>query len=127
MICYLSWVTDSRIQLVSWLPHGLAAWADSGGPVEKMRTAVPVALASFLLTLIGRLMGWKYWFVSGVGAVLILVIIAEAGQFFLPQRNPNWDDVLRGAAGAVVGQLVGLAAVHMLSLSSRWGRRCASP
>ncbi|MFP6872786.1 MAG: hypothetical protein VCA55_04680, partial [Verrucomicrobiales bacterium] len=89
-----------------------------GGPVEKMRTAVPVALASFLLTLIGRLMCWKYWFVSGVGAVLILVIIAEAGQFFLPQRNPNWGDVLRGAAGAVVGLVVGLCqcVTHVLNL-----------
>ena len=122
MICYLSWVADSRMQLVPWLPHGLAAWADSGGPVEKMRTAVPVALASFLVTLIGRLLGWKYWFVAGVGSALILVIVAEARQFFLPQRNPNWGDVLWGAAGAVVGLAVVLAALLILRHSEKGSR-----
>jgi len=65
LIFYLSWIPDSRMQLVPWMPDFLAEWADSGGLVKTMRTAVPVALASFLLTLSGRLMGWKYWRVGG--------------------------------------------------------------
>ena len=74
-----------------------------------MRTAVPVALASFLLTLSARLMGWKYWFAIGASSALIVVIIAEAGQFFLPQRSPSWGDVLWGSTGAAAGMLLGLA------------------
>ena len=67
--------------------------------METMRTAVPVALVSFLFTLLGRLMGWRYWFASGAGLALVLVLVAEAGQFFLPGRSPSWGDVLWGAAG----------------------------
>ncbi len=72
---------------------------------------MPVALSSFLFTLLGRLMGWKYWFVSGASLALILVMIAEAGQFFLPERRPSWGDVLWGAAGATGGLVLGLAVV----------------
>ena len=105
--------------------HGLAAWADSGGPIETMRTAVPVALSSFLLTLLARLMGWKYWFVSGASSALILVMIAEAGQFFLPERRPSWGDVLWGAAGATGGLVLGLAVVLLVPpvlANGNWGR-----
>ncbi len=116
LMVYLSWIPDSRMELVPWIPHWLASWADSGGSASTMRTAVPVAFASFLFALIGRLMDWKYWRVSGVGSALILVMLAEAGQFFLPQRSPNWGDVLWGVAGAVAGLVVGVAVVVLSRL-----------
>ena len=119
VIIYLSWIPDSRMGLVPWLPRWLAGWADSGGGVETLRTGLALAIASFLFSLACQASGRRNGIRFSLGFGLLLVLLAEGGQFFLPARSPDWGDVAWGGLGAMAGVI---AAVAILSIL----RKCLS-
>jgi VanZ family protein len=106
VVLALSWVPDSRLRKLEWVPDWLARWADSGGVMMTMRTGVALAVAGFLFTLTWRVSGWRRAAVAGMVLSVLLLLVAEGGQFFLPARSPAWGDVLWGSAGAALGVLV---------------------
>ena len=99
LVLYLSWLYESKIGS-SWLvPGWLAEWVDATEN-DTIRTGVPFV---FLGLVIG---GWlrkkgkamKKWLL-----LLVLVLIAELGQLFLPLRIFDWRDVAWGSGGAAFG------------------------
>ena len=106
LVLLLSWTPDSRMELIRWIPGWLSAWADSGGQVQTMRTGLPLALAGFLFALSWGVSGIRLWLLWGVVSALVLVVVAEGGQHFLPSRTADWRDVWWGAAGALAGVVI---------------------
>ena len=78
-ILALSWAADSRMAMLPWIPGWLAGWADSGGAMQALRTAVPMVMAGILFTLAWRVSGWRHWILGGIGLALGLLLVAELG------------------------------------------------
>lgn len=70
----------------------------------NIRAAVPFVLLGLLggLWVVYTKQPWYFWILVWLGLVFI-VMLAEAGQLFLPLRHFDWGDVLWGASGALAG------------------------
>ncbi len=103
LVLYLSWIPIPKMEQVWFIPADLARWADEERN-DDLRTAVPLVplglLAGLYLLRQGR--PWAQWLLAWVG-LSALVLLAEAGQFFLAQRSLFLFDVGWGAAGALAG------------------------
>lgn len=110
LVLYLSWRSQPSMGLVWFVPRWLAHWADERAN-DAIRTAVPLVLLGLLVgaQLAWRNRPWQQWLI-GWAALTCLVSVAEAGQFFLPQRSFDPFDIAWGSTGA----LVGLALVAVL-------------
>lgn len=103
MVLYLSWLYEPTIGSSWFIPSGLARWVDAGKN-DTLRTGVPFIfiglLAGFWLLENRKLFKtWLlFWFL-----MIIIVLIAETGQIFLPLRSFDWMDVAWGAIGAAFG------------------------
>ena len=99
IIFYLSWVRNPNFDQLSVIPNWLNRWSNLHG---QLRTAVPFIPLGFLLNTYK-----KKWYISLTGFLicLIVVIIAELGQFFIPTRYPDIIDVFFGVLGAVLGMV----------------------
>lgn len=107
LVLYLSWVPDSRMALIPWMPHWLGAWADDSR--ENSRTAYPLVMLGaitgvwLILNNAGRrLMPW----IASWGALIAIVAIAELGQLWIPRRDFTFEDIGWGALGAGAGLLL---------------------
>jgi hypothetical protein len=106
----LSWLPSSRMSEVPWLPDWLGRWADTH---PDRRTAVPLVLVGFLFTACAHwLLESRRPFLVGLVAALVLLELAECGQFLLPDRGPSFGDLAWGGAGAVLGALAARWAIH---------------
>jgi hypothetical protein len=107
LICLLSWLPNPRISLYGHWPSRLGQWVDADANVNT-RTAVPFVglglLAGAWLAITRH--HWRWWGFTGAG-FLGIVALAELGQSFLPNRHPDWGDVVWGGVGAFVGMLLG--------------------
>ncbi|MGI4738312.1 MAG: VanZ family protein [Janthinobacterium lividum] len=103
LVLYLSWIPVPKMGQVWFIPTDLAHWADEERN-DDLRTAVPLVPLGLLigLYLIRQGRPWAQWLLAWVG-LSALVLVAEAGQFFLAQRSFSWLDVGWGAAGALAG------------------------
>lgn len=103
MIWYLSWVHEPKLGSNWFIPSWLAEWTDSGDN-STLRTGVPFVFLGILvgvwLTASGK--SWHRWLISWLLLILV-VVIAELGQLFLPLRSFHWLDIAWGAAGAALG------------------------
>ena len=99
IIFYLSWVRNPNFDQLSVIPNWLNRWSNLHG---QLRTAVPFIPLGFLLNTYK-----KKWYISLTGLLicLIVVIIAELGQFFIPTRYPDIIDVFFGVLGALLGMV----------------------
>lgn len=103
-----SWVPDSHMSKVSWIPDWLGRWADHDKPV--FRTGVALFTLSVLVTFT---IGWRgqKWTKARFWAVIVFcfgcLTLAEFGQMFLPNRTTSLGDFVWGSAGIWVGFLVG--------------------
>jgi hypothetical protein len=115
LILYLSWIPQPKIGTAGFIPGWLADWADAGEN-DTLRTGVPfLFLGIFIGTwLTSFKYQWHGWIVAWLG-LLLLVLLAEAGQLFLPNRRFDWLDVFWGAAGG----LLGLALAKMAALVAK--------
>ena len=115
LVLYLSWIPDPAMKKVGWLPEWLSGWADENA---TLRTGVPFVLLGLLAGgwLIRKRSGCIAWLVA-LAALLLLVLVAEAGQLLIPRRVFDWEDIAWGACGAGVG-LGGAGCFH----AWRWRR-----
>tara|TARA_R110001632_G_scaffold17995_2_gene56257 strand:- start:479 stop:913 length:435 start_codon:yes stop_codon:yes gene_type:complete len=104
LIFYLSWKVDPNLEETSFIPEWLAEWADNAHN-DRKRTGVPfiglgILLGGYLLY-VGKstVNNWSIaWLI-----MIIVVGIAELGQYFLPSRSPDIEDIIWGGLGAGVG------------------------
>jgi len=99
-VFYFSWLPNPSFVNQSYLPRWLVYWADV---YVQLRTAIPFLPIGFLCQYIFK--PTSFFTFKGFVLALIVVALAEIGQFFLPYRFPDWMDVFYGLAGALVGML----------------------
>jgi glycopeptide antibiotics resistance protein len=92
-IFYLSWLPNGNLGKGSFLPQWLLDWSNIN---YNVRTAFPFLALGYLLAL-----NQKVYVAFSV--CMIIVCLAEAGQWYLPGRHPDLMDVLYGAFGALIG------------------------
>lgn len=114
-IFYYSWLPHSNLSSEHYLPQWLLLWANEYG---NIRTGVPFVFFGFLSNALyvskgirGRTLSKKislqsYFKILGIS--MALVAIAELGQFFIPDRSPDFKDVIYGIIGAQIGFLLHL-------------------
>jgi hypothetical protein len=120
LVLYLSWRTHPRMEEVGFIPDWVSAWADERRN-DTLRTAVPFVALGWLvggwLWMHGR--PWRQWLWAWA-ALVVLVIVAEIGQVFMPERSFDLADIGWGAAGALLG-LGTVATLRRLYLALGWG------
>lgn len=99
-VFYFSWLPNPSFVNQSYLPRWLVYWADV---YVQLRTAIPFLPIGFLCQYIFK--PSSFFTFKGFLLALIVVALAEIGQFFLPYRFPDWMDVFFGITGALVGML----------------------
>jgi len=99
-VFYFSWLPNPSFVNQSYLPRWLVYWADV---YVQLRTAIPFLPIGFLCQYLFK--PASFFTFNGFVLALIVVALAEIGQFFLPYRFPDWMDVFYGLSGALVGML----------------------
>ncbi|WP_025613913.1 VanZ family protein [Cellulophaga baltica] len=106
LIFLFSWKTNPNVGEYTFLPDWLIEWADQIRNNRK-RTGVPFIFLGFLAgayLIYIKQKSLRFWILTGLILVLT-VIIAELGQYFIPSRDPDPKDVLWGSIGAGLGLL----------------------
>ena len=103
MVLRLSWAPASQMSLVAWVPGWIGELADQD---PNMRTAVPFIPLAFLLGYSMSGLEGKHGLVLSGLLCLACLLIAELGQVFLPDRTADWEDLLWGSFGILVGTLI---------------------
>ena len=97
-IFYFSWLPSGEFGDETYLPQWLLTWCNT---YYNLRTAIPFVILSFLMTL-------KYKARHVLIICLVLVTIAELGQYFIPKRFPDYRDILFGLLGTLFGVVIAL-------------------
>jgi cyanate permease len=105
IVFYFSWKPNPNFEESWYMPGWLADWSNQYG---QLRTGVPFVFIGMLLAFLDK----KNRFLMYTFAMLVLVIIAELGQTFLPHRHFDWMDIVYGVSGGVVGLLMGKVSEH---------------
>ena len=100
-VFYFSWLPNPSFVNQSYLPRWLVYWADV---YVQLRTAVPFLAIGFILQFLCKPHG--FFTLKGLIFSLIVVLIAEGGQFLLPYRHPDVMDILFGVLGSMAGMYV---------------------
>lgn len=102
-VFYFSWLSSPRLGLSGTLPVWLVSWADASEN-ENLRTGVPFIFLGFLTAVLlirnsAPINKWLFFWFS----LIMLAVIAELGQLFLPLRSFDLEDIAWAAIGAAVG------------------------
>ena len=97
-IFYFSWLPSGEFGDETHLPQWLLTWCNT---YYNLRTAIPFVILSFLMTL-------KYKAMHVLIICLVLVTVAELGQYFIPKRFPDYRDILFGLLGTLFGVVIAL-------------------
>lgn len=97
-VLYYSWLQEPSFSSESYMPGWLVQWSDEYG---RLRTAVPFVCLGLLGNMFhaNRIKA----FLLFICFSFLLVLLAEIGQLFLPQRFPDWADVLCALGGGILG------------------------
>ena len=88
-IFYFSWLPSGEFGDETYLPQWLLNWCNT---YYNLRTAIPFVILSFLMTL-------KYKAMHVLIICLVLLTVAELGQYFRPNRSPDYRDIFYGLLG----------------------------
>jgi VanZ family protein len=100
-VFYFSWLPQPDFRTVSFIPDWLARWSNIH---DSLRTAIPFIFLGFFSGLsLTDLNKPRIWWLYTWFAFILIVIIAEAGQLFLPLRVFDWRDIVWGSAGDLCG------------------------
>ena len=102
VIFFFSWLKNPNFDHISVIPVWLNNWSNLHG---RIRTAVPFIPLGFILNTYRK--KWKLS-ISGLLLCLIVLVIAELGQYLIPTRYPDIFDVLFGILGALLGMSIHL-------------------
>jgi hypothetical protein len=102
-VFYFSWIPIPDLTKLWFIPAWLGRWTNVH---DTLRTAIPFIFLGFitgcwLITTNRRLA----WWLTTLLAFILIVIIAEAGQLFLPHRVFDLRDIAWGSFGALTGLL----------------------
>ena len=104
-ILYFSWVPNSHLSSLSWMPNWITSWTDKEEN-SNIRTSIPMYLWGFFACYIFKIEK------NGIQKIVVfsicgftLLLIAEGVQRFLPNRIPDWGDVFWGCIGLFLGIL----------------------
>lgn len=113
LVFYLSWVPDPHLRKIGFIPNWLSSWTDKRAN-ENLRTGVPFVFLGLMTGLLSKkqLLSLRHWIVSWLFLIGV-VILAEAGQLFLPHRYFSWGDIIWGTIGSLIG-LVGASFLVLL-------------
>ena len=112
LIFYYSWLPDSELKTETYLPKWLLKWCNY---YFNLRTAIPFVPLGYLLEVLNPISKRKsiinnsyivpFWFQNSSISALV-VCIAEGGQFFITNRNPDILDIVFGILGSVFGVII---------------------
>ena len=100
-VFYFSWLPDPSFSNQTYMPTWLVMWSDEYG---RLRTAIPFIAIGFIFQYLFK--PSTYFTLLGFLLSLLIVLIAEAIQFLLPNRHPDFFDVLYAGLGSVVGMFL---------------------
>lgn len=110
VVFYFSWLSDPGLMSETYLPMWLLNWSNR---YYNLRTAVPFIAFGFLLECYTEyknpneeVQNKGLIFMQNTGIALIVVCIAEGGQFMIQRRSPDLMDVFYGIMGSIMGALV---------------------
>ena len=100
VIFYYSWIPNPVLSENKVLPSVIFKWADT---YFNLRTAVPFFLLSLLSFPILSLKNPFFALKTNFSVSLLLVLSAEIGQLFVPNRHFDIKDIIYGLLGSYVG------------------------
>jgi len=104
-ILYFSWVPNSHLASLHWLPWWLTNWTDKEEN-SNVRTSIPMFLWGFFASYIFRIEKNSFKKIIGFSFLgFALLLLAEGVQRFLPNRIADWGDVFWGCVGLFSGIL----------------------
>lgn len=103
VVFYLSWLPDPNCKPQPYISSSLIAWVNEYG---RLRTAIPFIFLAVIPELLFHKNEWAARHRLRL-ILLAVVVVAEAGQLFLPGRNFDWADIAWGGVGSAAG--MGLA------------------
>lgn len=111
---YMTLRPSSMLSEISWLPEGIARWADSYGRFRNFPAYATLAIP-FMIVCNGRRARFRAlkWLALFGAAV-------EAAQYFIPTRWCEWEDVAWSWAGLVATWLIA-----EIGYKVAWQVRCA--
>jgi glycopeptide antibiotics resistance protein len=108
-VFYFSWLPNPDFRTESYLPLWLIEWSNY---YYNARTAIPFVAIGFLFEMgtyknssIENRKSRVYLFIQNISIAMTIACIAEGGQFFIHNRNPDFMDVFFGIAGSAIGSL----------------------
>jgi glycopeptide antibiotics resistance protein len=110
VVFYFSWLPDPSFKNETYLPRWLLKWSDH---YYNLRTAIPFLALGFLLEAYTQEKNSdeikyrkNYNLIKNTGVAIIILCIAEGGQFLIQERNPDLMDVFYGILGSLIGALI---------------------
>ena len=109
IIFYYSWIHNPGLETETYLPLWIRKWSNE---YYNLRTAVPFVVLGFLLEVWQRLSNAAAtanrcaFRLKTILIIVVVVCLAEGGQFFIATRQPDFMDVLFGVSGGIFGCLV---------------------
>lgn len=101
-VFYYSWLPQPSFKSEKYLPNWLVSWTNEYGVI---RTGVPFIFLGFIASLSrSRAFSVLKIFLTLTGVLLL----AEFGQLFLPNRSFDILDIIAGMVAIILGQLVGM-------------------
>ena len=100
LVSYYSWLPSPNLRNEQYLPAWLSTWADAHW---NMRTAVPFLLGGVLVGLLGEIKHIFKFIIQWLLFFTLLVVLAEVGQIWLPNRSFDTHDIAYGIMGAALG------------------------
>ncbi|MES2545943.1 MAG: hypothetical protein V4548_13745 [Bacteroidota bacterium] len=109
-IFYLSWLPNGHLGKETHLPTWLLNWSNT---YFNLRTAIPFIPLGYLLeawaSIPTKIFVTKKSFPLRIKTTLIATVIiclAEGGQFFIANRNPDSLDIVFGIMGSSCGSII---------------------
>ncbi len=103
LVCYYSWLTSPNLRDTGLFPGRLGEWVDNH---YNSRTAIPFVLLGFGLRVFFKDKRFLNSLIVISSFSLLLVIVVETGQLWLPDRHLDFADIAWGLLGSVLGVLL---------------------
>ncbi|MBK7099564.1 MAG: VanZ family protein [Sphingobacteriales bacterium] len=102
VVFYFSWKSNPDLEANEWIPLWLTTWANKN---YNFRTAIPFMLMGVFISSFFR-QSFRFYILCWM-AMIVMVVIAEAGQLYLPGRSFDFWDIFYGVAGGAIGLITG--------------------
>lgn len=102
IVFYFSWKSNPDIETGGWIPLWLTTWTNKN---YNFRTAIPFFLMGVSISSFSR-QSLRFYILCWM-AMIVMVVIAEVGQLYLPGRSFDYWDIFYGVSGGATGIIIG--------------------